>query len=58
MLVNEAGLAADAAGPGVRTTARGLSRREVLVVVVVLLVVGLLVFTALSGLAASPMTGT
>jgi hypothetical protein len=38
--------------------ARGDTLRLVLVVVVVLLVVGLVVFAGLSGLAADPMTGT
>ena len=37
---------------------RGHTLRAVLVVAVVLVVVGLLVFAALSGLAADPMTGT
>ena len=50
--------AAGDGGPGFATTTRALSRREVLVVVVVLLVAGVLVFATLSGLAASPMTGT
>ncbi len=43
---------------GPERPARGHTLRTVLVVAVVLLVAGLLVFAALSGLAASPMTGT
>lgn len=39
-------------------SARGGTLRVVLVVAVALLVVGLLVFAATSGLAAGPMTGT
>ena len=38
--------------------ARGGALRAVLVVAVVVLVAGILVFAALSGLAAGPMTGT
>jgi hypothetical protein len=38
--------------------ARGSTLRVVLVVAVVLLVIGLVVFAAASGLAADPMTGT
>jgi hypothetical protein len=43
---------------GLEPPVRGGTLRVVLVVAVVLLVVGLVVFAGLSGLAADPMTGT
>ncbi|MDP9282151.1 MAG: hypothetical protein M3P38_08650 [Chloroflexota bacterium] len=43
---------------GPERPARGRTVRVVLVVAVLLIVVGLLVFAAVSGLAADPMTGT
>jgi hypothetical protein len=59
MITSETPAAAELLRPTERERpARGRTLRVVLVVAVVLLIVGLLVFAALSGLAADPMTGT
>lgn len=56
MLAGETPVAADLPTPEPLSRRRILHR--VLVVAVVLLVVGLVIFAGLSGLAADPMTGT
>ena len=63
MIARETPVAAELLPPtelhtGPQRPARGDTLRLVLVVAIVLLVVGLVVFAGLSGLAADPMAGT
>ncbi len=58
MLTSEIPVAADLLQGAPERLSRRRILRRVLVVAVVLLIVGLLVFAGLSGIAADPMTGT
>jgi hypothetical protein len=58
MLAGEIPVAADLPQPALEPLSRRRILRRVLVVAVVLLVVGLVIFAGVSGLAADPMTGT
>ncbi len=58
MLTREIASAADLPHTAARRSSRRRILRRVLVVAVVALVLGILVFAAMSGLAADPMTGT
>ncbi len=58
MLTSEIPVAADLLQDAPEPLSRRGILRRVLVVAVVLLIVGLLVFAGLSGIAADPMTGT
>jgi len=58
MLASEIPVAADLLQGAPEPLSRRRILRRVLVVAVVLLIVGLLVFAGLSGIAADPMTGT
>ncbi len=58
MLTREIASAADSPQTAAGRSSRRRILRRVLVVAVVVLVLGIVVFAALSGLAADPMTGT
>ena len=58
MLTSEIAGAADSPQTAAEPSSRRRILRRVLVVAVVLLVLGIVVFAAMSGLAADPMTGT
>jgi hypothetical protein len=58
MLTREIAGAADLLGKAAESSSRRRTLRRVLVVAVVVLVLGIVVFAAISGLAADPMTGT
>ena len=58
MLTREIASAADLAQTTPARSSRRRTLRRVLVVAVVVLVLGIVVFAAISGLAADPMTGT
>ena len=58
VLTREIAGAADSPGSAAEPSSRRRILRRVLVVAVVVLVLGIVVFAAISGLAADPMTGT
>jgi hypothetical protein len=58
MLTREIAGAADSLGNAAEPSSRRRTLRRVLVVAVVALVLGIVVFATISGLAADPMTGT